>query len=896
MNIERWVRVIRLRWRSLFRRSEVEAELEEELRAHLERHVFENLRLGMPMDEATYAARRTMRGMEQAKEGCRDARGVTLIEEFVQDLRYAARILRKSPTFTLVATLTLALGVGINATMFSVVDAVVLRALPFDHPDRLVRIYATKDGATVGGPSALDIRDVARVAKSFEYLAPEDQWPKNVVIAGGSGRPEWIMVGLVPHEYFQALGVRPLFGRLFTDNELRYGNHYVVAISERVWHDRFRGARDVIGKSMLINAEPYTIIAVMPDVIPEWLEARGEPIRIWTPLAPVRSAWSEEWRRDRGYTTIGRLRPGVSIEQARAELSQLAMRLATTYPVDAPYGLTAVPLVDTRVGTLGPVLVILAGAVAFVLMIACANLANLLFARNATRRRELLLRTALGAGRPRLVRQLLVETFTLASLGAMAGFALAIGGCAMLSRWHPASLPQLSGLTINGRVLAFALIISLITGLAFGLGPAWSTSRIDLAAALRAGGRAGNAAGARSRVRSALVVAETALALMLVTATALLTQSVLHLKHVDLGFPADHLFKGRVYLPTARYRDPTAITNLSDRLGTALRELPGVRDATMATGYPPLGARWVQPVSTDGQGDLPIEDRPTSYLGLTDDSFVHTIGIRLLEGRDFTSADAADRPPVALVNETFARRFFPNGSALGQRVRLGAPLTPVEAPRAITIVGVFRDVKNDGLAAAPQPQILGLYRQLPEFNSAFKDIVVRSIGDPRRLAAPVRKALSTIDPDLPLAEVGTMDGVVATATGGVAYTTALLGAFAVLGLALAAIGIYGVIAYGVTQRTTEIGVRMAIGATAPGVLWLIVRDGVGLGAVGAMLGLVGSLASGRALANQLFGVSMMDPATFVGTAATLIVVAAIASLVPAWRATRIDPVHALRGE
>jgi len=896
MSVGRWARVIRLRWRSIFHRSEIEAELDEELRGHLERQALENRRLGVPESEAKYAARRAMGGLEQAKENIRDVRGVTVIEELIQDLRYAARILRKSPTFTVVATLTLALGVGINATMFSVVDAVVLRALPFDQPDRLVRIYATKDGAIVGGPSALDIRDVAKSAESFERMAAYDQWAKNVAVAGGSGRPERMMVGLVPKEYFQTLGVTPVFGRLFTDDENRFGNHYVAAISQRLWQDRFGGSPDVIGKPMLINAEPYTIVAVMPDVIPEWLEARGAPIRIWTPFAPTPNAWSEEWRRDRGYTAIGRLRPGVSIEQGRAELSRLAMRLAAAFPVDARYGLTAVPLVDTRIGTLRPILAILAGAVAFVLMIACANLANLLFARNATRQRELLLRTALGAGRSRLVRQLLAETFALATLGAAVGFVLSIGGCAAVARWHPATLPQLSELTINGRVLAFAFIVSLLTGLAFGLGPAWSTSRIDLAAALRGGGRVGTATSAQSRTRSALVIAETALALMLATATALLTQSVLHLQHQDLGFRVDHLLKARMYLPPARYPGPAAVTELSDRLGSALRELPGVRDATVATGYPPVAARWVQPVATEGQGELPIEDRPTSYLGVTDGSFLRTMGIPLLLGRDFTSADAADRPAVAVVNETFVRRFFPKGGALGQRVRLGAPLRSVPSPTAITIVGVFRDVKNDGLGSPPQPQILGLYRQLPEFNSAFKDIVVRSIGDPVGLAGPIRTALSAMDADVPLAEVGTIDDVVSTTTGGLAYTATLLGAFAVLGLGLAAVGIYGVVAYGVTQRTAEIGVRLAIGATAPGVLWMIVRGGVGLGSLGAVLGLAGSIASGRALASQLFGVSTMDPATFVGAAAALILVAAVASVIPAWRATRIDPVRALRGE
>ena len=894
MSIERWISTIPLRLRSIFRRSTVEAELDEELRGHLERLTAENVRLGLSPTDALHAARRTMHGMEQAKEECRDARRVNAIDEIARDLRYAARILRKSPTFTIVATLTLALGVGINATMFSIVDAVVLRALPFDEPSQLVRIFATKGGAIVGGPSALDVRDVARMAHSFERVVAYDEWRKNVSIVGGSGQPEQMIVGLAPKEYFETLRVAPMFGRMFTDDENRFGNHYVAAISNRLWQDRFGGARDVIGRMVRINDEPYTIVAVMPDAIPTWLGARGIPIMIWTPFAPTATMWSEASRRNRDFMAIARLRPGVTVDQAREEVSRLGTQLAATFPVDRPFGLTVVPLADTRIGALRPILVILGGAVALVLMIACANLANLLFARNATRQRELLLRTALGAGRGRLVRQLLVETLVVAALGGAAGLALSVAGCAAVARWHPAAFPQLTDLAVNGRVLAFALVVSLVTGLGFGVGPAWSTSRIDLATALRSGGR--TATSAQSRARSTLVIAETALALMLVVATALLAQSVMHLQRQDLGFPIDHLLKAHVYLPPARYPDSTSLTRFADQFGAALRRLPGVRGATVVTGYPPVNARWVRPLSIEGEPPMRAEDAPTTFIGVGDEWYFRTLGIPLLRGRDFASSDAAGDPPVGIVNETFARQFFPRGDVLGRRVRLGFGEDSRPAPRPITIVGVFRDAKNDGLASPPRAHLIGLYRQLPEFNIEFKDIVVRSSGDPHALAAPMRATLAAMDPDMPLAEVATMEEVVASAAGGLAYVAYLLASFAALGLSLAAIGIYGVVAYGVTQRTAEIGVRMAIGATPSGVLWFVVRRGLALGLIGATVGIVGSIGTSRVIAHQMFGISAVDPMTFSATGLSLVLVASLASLIPAWRATRIDPVRALRGE
>ena len=896
MTLLRWLSVIPLRLRSIFRRSAVEEELDEELRGHVERFIADETRHGLTPDEIAAVTRRAVRDMEVAKEQCRDARRVTLVEQTGRDFAYAARVLRRSPTFTAVAALTLALGVGINVTMFTVVDAVVLRAAPFAEPEQLVRVVATKNGTVTGDPSALDVRDVAAVAQSVRDLVVFDQWRKNVRLAA-SDRPEEMVVGLVPGEYFKMLRVAPIMGRLFADGENRYGNHYVAAIGRSLWRDRFGARQDILEKTVQINDESYRIVAVMPDAVPAWLEARRTPTSIWTPFAPTPSTWDESSRGQRGYAAIGRLRAGATLDEARTELSQLAARLAATHPADRFYSLTAQPLVETRVGKLGPMLVILAAAVAAVLMIACANLANLLFARNATRQRELQLRMALGASRGRLCRQLLVETFVLAGVGAGLGFLLSLAGSAAVERWHSPSLPQLTDLSIDGRVLAFTLTVSLITALGFGLGPAWTTSRVDLATALRGGGRSGTGTRSQRRVRSALVVAEVALALVLVTATALLTRSALNLTRQDLGFPTDHLLKAHIYIPPARYPDAAAVARFADRFDEAVRALPGVRNATVTISYPPANARWVWPVSIDGQPPSRSGDVATTYLGLADAWYFRTLSIPIVRGRDFATTDAPGAPRVAIANEAFVRAYLAARDPIGAQVRIGntSGASVGEPSRAITIVGVARDVKNDGLGAPPHPQLMGLHAQLPEFNVEFKDVIVRTSGDPRALAEPLHRTLAALDPDMPLAEVATFDEVVASAVGERPYVTLMLGAFAALGLALAAIGIYGVVAYGVTQRTAEIGIRSALGATRFELVLLVARNGLAMGAAGACAGILVSIGASRLLADQMFGVSAVDPVTLAATAVGLVVVAVLASLVPAVRAARIDPVRALRG-
>lgn len=880
------------RWRAAFHRADLDREIDDEMRHYTELE-FRQRASESAARRHTGRPRRAVNVTYLREELRAMSRLRTVLDQAAQDLRYAWRTLRTSPTFAIVATLTLALGVGANATIFGIVDAVVLTPLPFPQPERMVRLFSTRDGRVVGSPSEWDVQEIARTAGSFEHLVPYDEWPKTVRVGGSAARPENMLVGLVSTDYFRTLGVTPLIGRLFTPVEEQPGRNYLAVISRAFWRQRFGGSPTVLGATMEINDEPYTIIGVVPDLDVAWLSPRGVAAQIWTPWALPAVAPAGAWRGATGNDAIARLRPGVSLDQARAEVARFAAQFRRTYPSDAPYGLTVTPLADTRAGPLDSVLGILGGAVALVLLIACTNLASLLHARHAARQREMLVRTALGASRSRLVRQLLIETVVVGGFGGALGFLIAIAGCAAVSRWHPAKFPQLAGLSVDGTVLGFSLAVSLAAAAIFGVWPAWSTSRIEIADQLRGGGRTGTVSRDERRARSALVVIQIALALILAASTALLTQSVRHLTHQELGFDADQLFKAQLYIPPARYRNPAAVARFADELGNQIRTLPGVEAATVTMGYPPAAARWLQTVSIEGQASARVEDRPTAFFTVADDSYLRAYGTRLVRGRDFRSTDVAGGRAVAIVSESFVRRNMPNRDPLGARIELSTPIVAVASPTPITIVGVFQDVKNDGLNEPARPQIVGLYRQLPEFSSNFKILIVRTRGDPSALGAPIRRIVRTMDPDLALGEVATMRDVVAAAAGGTTYAALLVGAFAVLGLLLAAIGTYGVVSYMVAQRLGEIGIRTALGAGPSAIIRMVMGSGCALGAAGVLLGLLGSAAAARVLAGQVYGVSAMDPATLVASASGLLLVTALASAIPTWRALRIDAAAAL---
>lgn len=898
-------------WNRLSRRFKNPAQdFDRELESHLALESEEQQAEGLSSEDARYAARRAFGNSAIVHEDVRAVWSFAPLEHFLRHLRYAARSLRHSPGFAALAILTVALGIGANTIIFSAVNALILRPLPFPHSEQLVRIYSTRigPGADFGndnldGPSFLDLKDFDRTNHTFQQMVGWDTWPKNVSFGNSAAPPEQMWVGLVPAAYFEILGVQPLMGRLFANEENHERRNYVAAISRKLWRSRLASDPAVLGRKIIINDEPYTIVAVMPDVIPEWLDpAHIGSVEVWTPFPFTDDTTSESARGDRGYTTLARMKPGVTLREAQADLAAIAARLAADHPVDQGLSVSLKRLVDIRVGDLRPMLLLLIGAVCLILLIACVNLANLLLARNSARHRELAIRAALGAGRAGLIRELLAETLLLSLLGGALGLALAWFGVAALAKIHPQDFPQLNSLSIDWRVLSFTLLASIFTSLLFGLAPSLTSTKVDLIDALKQGGRTGTSGPASHRLRNILVVTEMAMSLMLLIGASLLIRSIMRLETQSLGIRPDHLLKAHIYLPPVHYTDPAAITRFCDEFGSRVRALPGVLDATVTTLYPPNDG-WMQMLNISGHPITRVQDIPSAQFGVADAHFLATLGITLLRGRNFAASDTASTPPVVLISQAFQKRFFPNQDPLGKQIHIGPPPFLHFTPGAnildfadVTIIGVMGDFKNAGLARAPDPQIVVLYSQHPIVNYGFKEIVICTATEPQLVAPEVARQLHSLDPDMPLAEIQTMDDMIEESTGGQRFTSALLTSFAAAGLLLAIVGIYGVVSFLVTQRNAEMAVRMALGASGSSVLWLVLGQGLQMAAIGAAIGLCGAWASEKLTASLLFGVSPLDPLTFAGATAFLIAVAAVASAIPAFRALRIDPAVALRQE
>ncbi len=894
----------RARLAPLLGRAAREIDLRRELDAHLELEAEELRESGAAPDEARYAARRALGNSALVAEDVRESWGRLWLEKFLRDVRYGVRSLRKSPGFTAVAVLTLALGIGANTAIFSVMNALILEPLPFPAADRLVRILSTKNGALIlgyaypGGPSGPDLQDFARSSHTFDKVILYDMWRKNVSFADAAIEPEQMNIGLVPPGYFEILEIAPLMGRPFTDEEARGSRPaYVAAISARLWRSRFAGDKSILNRKILINDEPYAIVAVMSDIIPDWME-RGAP-EVWTPVS-FTEGLSESDRAGRGFTVLARMKPGVSLKQAQADLSTIAANLAATHPVDEGVGVIVRRLIDTRVGPMRPMLFLLMGAVALILLIACVNLANLLLARNSARHHELALRAALGSGRRGLIRLLLAETLVLSLAGGATGLLLAYVGLASLARIHPADLPQLAAISLDARVLAFTFAISLITSLLFGLAPALTDARLNLAEALKQGGRSGTPGRSNQRMRNVLVVTEMAMSLMLLVSAGLLVQSIMRLERQSLGVRAEDLVKGHIYLAPVRYANPEAITRFCDQFGSRVRAVPGVLDASITTLFPPYNG-WSQMLGIAGNTATRIQDIPQAQFGVTDSHFLATTGVPLLRGRDFSDSDTATTAPVALISRELQRRYFSTQDPLGQKIHIGPPLflqMPIGANTSdasdVTVIGVIGDIRNVGLALPPEPQIVVLYSQHPLVNYGFKDLLVRTSGDAQFALPEIRRQLHKMDSDMPLAEVQTMDDLVAKQIGSQRFTTVLLASFALAGLALAVVGIYGVMSYLVARRTQEFGVRVALGANSANILALVVRQGMSMALVGAALGLFGAYAARQLTSGLLFGVSPADPLTFCAAAGFLLAIAAIACAIPGARVMRIDPASILR--
>ena len=884
MRPEHWQFTIPLRLRSLFRRAQADQELDDELRDHLERRTEEYVAKGMSTAEAQRRARLDLGGIEQTKEQCRDARRVDHIENLAQDLKYGLRMLAKNPGFTIVAVLTLALGIGANTAIFSVVNAVLLRPLPYPDSDRLVQIWSTNPNTNRWGTWTAYPRfeDWRRESNVFEKMATARTW---VISIKGGDHPESLLGVITSSQLLQLLRVQPMLGRGFLPEEDQPGHDHVIILSYRLWQRRFGSDRAVLGRTVDVDQESYTVIGVMPSDFrfpPELPASYG--VDAWLPPAPDPS------RNDRGsnnYYTFARLKPGLTLAQAQAEMDAINNGLAEKYPADRGLGVKVVGW-QRQVGSeVRPALLILLGAISLVLLIACANVANLLLARGAVRQRETALRQALGAGHARLIRQFMTESMLLAVFGGVTGLLLAYEGLELFIRLAP-DIPRLNETTIDPHVLIFSAVLTLGTGLIFGIAPALQGARMDLQDPLKESGGRLTIGATRARARSALVVAEIALALMLLAGAGLLVRSFVRVQQVDPGFNPKNLLTAFVILPPSKYPEPQRQALFFHELMDRITSLPGVECAGAADSAPML-TNDTGPVSIEGHpvGPDAVEiqaERPK----ITPDYF-RAMGIRLLRGRTFTWADNEGSLPVAIINESAARQYWPDEDAMGKRVKLEDGSAPVWRQ----VIGIVGDVRQDSLVEAGRPEIYAPLLQVPV---PYMALTVRTRAEPAAFTAAVRHAVMAVDKDQPLYQVRTMEQVVGDSVASRRFQMSLLAIFATIALGLAAIGIYGLMSYTVSRRTHEIGIRMALGAKRRDVLHLVARHGIMLAIVGVTLGTVGALLLTRFLSFMLYGVGVNDPTTLFSVATLLIGMAALASYIPARRATRVDPIAALRYE
>ncbi len=874
-----WLRTIQTRFHALFRKRELDAEMDEEMHSHIEMRTQENIDAGMSPEEARFAALRQFGGTESIKEDCRDQRGVTWLENLVQDIRYGARQLRKNPGFTAVAVLTLALGIGANTAIFSVINGVVLKPLPYEQPGNLVNLWldAGQPGSrnSVSGGAFLDWQEHCTSFEALSVIAGTD-----MNRTGTEGHPERVSGLQVSANFLQILRIHPLAGRDFLPSEDKLGHeNRLVLLTEALWQRRFGGDTNLMGKIIRLNADSYTIIGILPGKA----IAFSPSMQFLVPFV----FGTEQWHRERGdqrLSVIARLRPGVTEEQASAEMAAIWKRLRPLYPKHMhDWGTTIVPLHEQIVGRIKPTLMLLAVAVGCVLLIACANVANLLLARATARQKEFALRAALGAGRWRIVRQLVTESTLLAVLGGILGVALASWGVQVLSKLGESLLPRAQEAGVDARVLVFSLLVSLGAGLLFGLVPALHVSTPDLNRTLKEGGRT-SLGGARNRVRGALIVSEVALALVLLVGAGLLLRSFVHLLNMPPGFTPQQAIAMDLSLPSAKYPDGGSRARFLHEVFQRVEALPGVDAVGMATTLPLIGWSFGNHITVEGRANQPEFGYSCGYDFIAG-NYTRAMGIPLLRGRPFSQRDNdTNAPRVALLSEALVRKVFPNEDAIGKRIRFwGLPWE---------VVGILGDVRHYGLDNANSERIY-----LPQaFCPWSGSLVVRTKGEPSALSEPIRQAILGVDPDQPVSNVRSLEQAVARSVADRRLTLSLLGIFASVALGLAGIGLYGVMAYAVSQRTHEIGTRMALGAQQMDVLKLVIRQAMELTFLGMGTGLAAAFALTRVIASQLYEVGATDPVAFVGVSILIIAVALIACCIPARRATKVDPMVALRYE
>ncbi|HTQ59757.1 MAG TPA: ABC transporter permease [Candidatus Solibacter sp.] len=804
----------------------------------------------------------------------------------LHDFRFALRLLAKSPGFTAVAILTLALGIGANTAIFSVVNGVLLRPLPFRDPSRLVLI-AEKSSFPVISTSYENYLDWRDQSHSFESM---EATRGSTITLTGAGEPERLNVRMATAGLFPMLGIRAHIGRTFLSEEDKAGGPPVALLSYGLWQQRFGGSQEILGKSIDLDSRPYTVVGVLPSGFQIL-----QPADIFLPFMPWAKTLPDDRNWHPGIIPLARLKPGVTREQARAEMVGITKRLEQQYP-DYNTGTSAdvVGLQDQIVQNSRPALLLLLGAVSFVLLIACVNVANLLLARAASRGREIAIRTAMGAGRGRVIRQLLTESVLLSIAGGVFGMFIAWSALGPLLKIAAGSVPQGAPIGLDPWVLAFTAAVSLLTGLLFGIVPAMRTAKLDLREALNEGSRGSTAGPGQHRIRGALVAAEIALALLLLVGSGLLLRSFSRMQEVPPGFQPDHLLVADIPLSPTAYAKPEDRYQFFDRLVERARALPGVRSAAAASFLPVSGGGSIIHFNITGRPPKsPREFVAAGYRTITP-RYLETLGVPLLQGGLFTAEDNEKSPPVVVINATMVHTFFPNENPLGKRLQLGA--LPDQQVPTMEIVGVVGDVRP-GLGVDPQAEMYLPYRQADLILPVFQlSLIMRTSGDPSLETSALRSALAEIDPNQPLVKVRTMEDNMAATVAQPRFRAWLIGVFALLALALSAVGVYGVMSYVVTQRTSEIGVRVALGAQPQDVFRTIVGEGLRLALFGVGFGLVAAVALTRLLRTFLFGVSAYDPLTFLGVSVLLTLVAVAATYFPARRATLVDPLVALRYE
>ncbi len=881
----------------MFNRRRQDRELQAELESHLQLHTEDNLRSGMTPGEARRQAILRLGGIESTKESYRDQRGVPFLDTFLQDIRFGARQLLKNPGFAAVAVLTLSLGIGANTAIFSVVDAVLLRPLPYPDSGQLVWLAERGpdwSGGSLAYPNFTDWKSQQTVFESFGIYGG------NSYTLTGAGEPIRLAAAQMSVDIFAALRAQPELGRVFREDEDKPGAPRVAMISHSLWQNRFGGDAAIVDKSIRLNGEPYTILGVMPPGF-----EFPDKVDVWLPLGPLTADANLQVRDNHpGLFGLARLKPGATLEKARADLDTVAVRLEQQYPESNKNRRVQIErLLDSKVGNVRRALWILLGAVSFVLVIACANVANLLLARAATREKEMALRSALGAGPWRITRQLLTESGLLALLGAVAGLLFAKGGLRVVTALAGEGMPRAAEISLDPRVLLFSAVVAAFTGILFGLAPAWHAGRSNLQGTLKETGRGSTSS--RAGLRQGLVIAEVALTFVLLAGAGLLLLSFHRLLQVNPGFAVGNVLTFHFNLPGDKYPTDDRQILFYHALLEKVRALPGVRTASLASQVPLDENDWNMLFLIEGRPEPPPHLQPTLQLSLVSPDYFRAMGIPLLQGRDFTEQDNRDRLKGAstgnnwgtglnsvIIDEEFAKRHWPNQNPLGQRIRI--PWGERAKQPVATVVGVVGRVKKSRLSE--QGGMVQAYFPIFQQTLGRVEVVVKTTGAPSTMLAAMRRQISQLDPALPIFGINTMKEIRDRNIAPDRLNLGLLGGFAVLALVLAVSGLYGLLSYTVAQRQREIGVRMALGAQRFDVLNLVVGQGMRWILAGVGIGLLGAFALTRVLASALFMVKPADPLTFVTVTLSLCVVALLACYIPARRATKVDPMVALRFE